>query len=503
MNIKNIGHSMKYEAECIAMLFFPDEKIVTTEYPADEEEHEELLVQQEQKAPAEDCIETRLQNGLMKVTLSLDGKQTSLCRTILSEPHSPYEKAEFVMSDMIYTLLSQATGIHPAWGMVTGVRPVKLFHRRLDEGKTPQMVAREFEQHFYVTQEKIELALETARHEAPILREVTDDTFSLYISIPFCPSRCSYCSFVSHDITSKRAKDILPVYVDRLCEELEQISQKVKGTGLRLTTVYFGGGTPTILSPEQLDQICCAVEQHFDLSQLKEYTVEAGRPDTIDEEKLRVLRRHNISRISINPQTMNDKTLRAVGRKHTVEDIRRVFREAREEGHQNINMDLILGLPGEDAADVRNTMEEIMKLATDNVTVHTLAVKRASRLREELAQHDMTTAEALEEMLDISAEYAERMGMEPYYMYRQKNMVGNFENVGYCHLGKEGIYNVQIMEEKQTILAAGAGASTKTIDPETDRSERVFNVKSIEDYIGRIEEMIERKRTGLPQGGNI
>ena len=210
-----------------------------------------------------------------------------------------------------------------------------------------------------------------------------------------------------------------------------------------------------------------------------------------------------MNRISINPQTMNDKTLRAVGRKHTVEDIRRVFREAREEGHQNINMDLILGLPGEDAADVRNTMEEIMKLAPDNVTMHTLAVKRASRLREELAQHDMTTAEALEEMLDISAEYAERMGMEPYYMYRQKNMVGNFENVGYCHPGKEGIYNVQIMEEKQTILAAGAGASTKTVDPETDRIERVFNVKSIEDYIGRIEEMIERKRTGLPQGGNI
>ena len=202
MNIKNIGHSMKYEAECIAMLFFPDEKIVTTEYPADEEEHEELLVQQELPEPAEDCIETRLQNGLIKVTLSLDGNQTSLCRTILSEPHSPYEKAEFVMSDMIYTLLSQATGIHPAWGMVTGVRPVKLFHRRLDEGKTPQMVAREFEQHFYVTQEKIELALETARHEAPILREVTDDTVSLYISIPFCPSRCSYCSFLSHDITS-------------------------------------------------------------------------------------------------------------------------------------------------------------------------------------------------------------------------------------------------------------------------------------------------------------
>ena len=270
-----------------------------------------------------------------------------------------------------------------------------------------------------------------------------------------------------------------------------------------MKNIYIGGGTPTSLNEAQLERLLQKVEELFHPDESMEYTVEAGRPDTITREKLRLLKAYGVNRISINPQTMNDKTLRAVGRKHTVEDIRRVFREAREEGHQNINMDLILGLPGEDTADVRNTMEEIMKLAPDNVTVHTLAVKRASRLREELAQHDMTTAEALEEMLDISAEYAERMGMEPYYMYRQKNMVGNFENVGYCHPGKEGIYNVQIMEEKQTILAAGAGASTKTVDPETDRIERVFNVKSIEDYIGRIEEMIERKRTGLPQGGNI
>jgi oxygen-independent coproporphyrinogen-3 oxidase len=215
------------------------------------------------------------------------------------------------------------------------------------------------------------------------------------------------------------------------------------------------------------------------------------------------MKEYRVNRISINPQTMNDKTLLGVGRKHTVEDIRRVFWEAREEGHENINMDLILGLPGENAEDVRNTMEEIMKLDPDNVTVHTLAVKRASRLREELDQHDMTTAETLESMLNIAAEYAEKMGMDPYYMYRQKNMVGNFENVGYCHPGKEGVYNVQIIEEKQTILAAGAGASTKTVDPETDRIERVFNVKSVEDYIGRIDEMIERKRVGLPQGGNV
>ena len=254
MKIRIVGHNMKYEAECITMLFFPDEKIVTTEYPADTEFPEQ---------DEEDFIEARQQRGLMKVTLHLNGRETSLCRTVLSNPRTPYEEAEYIMSDMMFTLLCEATGTHPAWGMLTGVRPIKLFHKRLDAGMSREMVAREFAQRFYVTEEKIDLALQTAHNEAPILKEATDDTYSLYISIPFCPSRCSYCSFVSHDITSKRAKDILPVYVDRLCEELCCIAQKMAGTGLALTTVYFGGGTPTILSAGQLDQICTAVEKNF------------------------------------------------------------------------------------------------------------------------------------------------------------------------------------------------------------------------------------------------
>mgnify|MGYP002571406278 FL=1 len=220
MKIRIVGHNMKYEAECITMLFFPDEKIVTTEYPADTEFPEQ---------DEEDFIEARQQRGLMKVTLHLNGRETSLCRTVLSNPRTPYEEAEYIMSDMMFTLLCEATGTHPAWGMLTGVRPIKLFHKRLDAGMSREMVAREFAQRFYVTEEKIDLALQTAHNEAPILKEATDDTYSLYISIPFCPSRCSYCSFVSHDITSKRAKDILPVYVDRLCEELCCIAQKMAG----------------------------------------------------------------------------------------------------------------------------------------------------------------------------------------------------------------------------------------------------------------------------------
>ena len=423
MNIKNIGHSMKYEAECIAMLFFPDEKIVTTEYPADEEEHEELLVQQEQKAPAEDCIETRLQNGLMKVTLSLDGKQTRLCRTILSEPHSPYEKAEFVMSDMIYTLLSQATGIHPAWGMVTGVRPVKLFHRRLDEGKTPQMVAREFEQHFYVTQEKIELALETARHEAPILREVTDDTFSLYISIPFCPSRCSYCSFVSHDITSKRAKDILPVYVDRLCEELEQISQKVKGTGLRLTTVYFGGGTPSFFGAGGLAKIFAEIDRRFDVSRDAEVSLEAN-PDSVTLPMLTRLRRAGFNRISIGVQSDDDAQLKALGRPHNYRQAQQAVSLSRRAGFDNVSVDLMFGLPNQSRESWMQTLRNVIDLKADHISCYGLKVEPGTKLWSYKDCANLPDDDAQADMYFYAVETLEQFG---YHQYE----ISNFAHDGF------------------------------------------------------------------------
>ena len=487
MNIRNVGHSMKYEAECVAMLFFPDEKIVTEEFPL--------------TAPSpcaqEDCIENRLENQVMRVTLCLNGEKTQLEQAVPQNPTSPYEEAEFIMCDLMYRLLQKATGVSAAWGMLTGVRPVKLFHKRLDEGKTPQQTGEEFAKHFHVSREKIELALETARHEAPILKEATDDTFSLYVSIPFCPSRCSYCSFVSHDIASKRAKEILPVYVEKLCEELKAIGSRVKNTGLTLTTVYFGGGTPTILSAEQLDRVCTAVKENFDLSRLKEYTVEAGRPDTITRKKLKVLRKHNISRISINPQTLNDEVLEAIGRKHTAKEIEDCFLTAREEGFDNINMDLIIGLPEEDINDVRATMEEIKELAPDSVTVHSLAIKRAARLNIFKERYADLKIENTQEMIDLTAEYARSMGLVPYYLYRQKNMAGNFENVGYAAPDKACIYNILIMEEKQTIVACGAGTTTKVVFPAENRLERVENVKDVDQYIARIDEMIGRKEKML------
>lgn len=311
--------------------------------------------------------------------------------------------------------------------------------------------------------------------------------------IPFCPTRCLYCSFTSYPIDIYKTK--VDGYVEALIKELKFLGEKAQGK--RLDSIYIGGGTPTSLTAEQLDKIMAAVSETFDLSNILEYTVEAGRPDTITAEKLKVIKKNGASRISVNPQTMNDETLRLIGRKHTVDDIKRVFYEARSIGHDNINMDLILGLPGEGEAEVKNTMEEIKKLSPESLTVHTLAVKRASRLKETLGEYDLAKAMLMENILGLSAKGAAEMGLAPYYMYRQKNMLGSFENVGYAKKGFESIYNVVIMEETQSIYAAGAGASTKLYDPETDRIERIFNVKNVDEYIGRIDEMIDRKRKGM------
>lgn len=477
------GHELQNDVQTMIQVFLANRHYIRTDTVTD----------------AEITVKSEMKEGIASAMLYRRGEKASAWSMEYDEKMLTEKEQKRIIKRTIYELLKAETGICPQWGLLTGVRPAKLISSLLEEGKTDKECLSFLTEEYLVMPHKAALALKVAKAEQKILQNNRPEEISLYIGIPFCPTRCLYCSFTAYPL--HQYKNRVDEYLDAMCKELDWLAAYSRSFVMK--NIYIGGGTPTSLNEAQLERLLQKVEELFHPDESMEYTVEAGRPDTITREKLRLLKEYGVNRISINPQTMNDKTLRAVGRKHTVEDIRRVFREAREEGHQNINMDLILGLPGEDAADVRNTMEEIMKLAPDNVTVHTLAVKRASRLREELAQHDMTTAEALEEMLDISAEYAERMGMEPYYMYRQKNMVGNFENVGYCHPGKEGIYNVQIMEEKQTILAAGAGASTKTVDPETDRIERVFNVKSIEDYIGRIEEMIERKRTGLPQGGNI
>ena len=387
----------------------------------------------------------------------------------------------------VYHMLKEKTGQHLPWGMLTGIRPAKTINTYMDMGLTKDESIKKMIETYEMSPEKAELAATVATAERSILEKADKNGISLYIGIPFCPTRCLYCSFTSYPIDIYKTK--VDGYVEALIKELKFLGEKAQGK--RLDSIYIGGGTPTSLTAEQLDKIMAAVSETF------EYTVEAGRPDTITAEKLKVIKKNGASRISVNPQTMNDETLKLIGRRHTVDDIKRVFYEARSVGHDNINMDLILGLPGEGEDEVKNTMEEIKKLSPESLTVHTLAVKRASRLKETLGDYDLAKAMLMENILGLSAKGAAEMGLAPYYMYRQKNMLGSFENVGYAKKGFESIYNVVIMEETQSIYAAGAGASTKLYDPETDRIERIFNVKNVDEYIGRIDEMIDRKRKGM------
>ena len=393
----------------------------------------------------------------------------------------------------VYHMLKEKTGQHFPWGMLTGIRPAKTINTYMDTGLTKAESIKKMIETYEMSPEKAELAATVATAERSILEKADKNGISLYIGIPFCPTRCLYCSFTSYPIDIYKTK--VDGYVEALIKELKFLGEKAQGK--RLDSIYIGGGTPTSLSAEHLDKIMAAVLETFDLSNILEYTVEAGRPDTITAEKLKVIKKNGASRISVNPQTMNDETLKLIGRRHTVDDIKRVFYEARSVGHDNINMDLILGLPGEGEDEVKNTMEEIKKLSPESLTVHTLAVKRASRLKETLGEYDLAKAMLMENILGLSAKGAAEMGLAPYYMYRQKNMLGSFENVGYAKKGFESIYNVVIMEETQSIYAAGAGASTKLYDPETDRIERIFNVKNVDEYIGRIDEMIDRKRKGM------
>ncbi|MDY2627695.1 MAG: coproporphyrinogen dehydrogenase HemZ [Lachnospiraceae bacterium] len=392
---------------------------------------------------------------------------------------------------MTYGIFSIMTGgkLHP-WGTLTGIRPVKLPMAMLEQGFSDEEIEAELKREYLIGDEKCRLSIQIAHRERALLDLLDyEDGYSLYVGIPFCPTTCLYCSFTSYPYS--RWEKRMEEYVEALEKEIRFVQQQFAGK--KLNTIYFGGGTPTTLPPAYLDRILGRITDGFDLSHLKEWTVEGGRPDSITPEKLEVISRYPVDRISINPQTMKQETLDLIGRRHTVEDVKKAFYMAREAGFDNINMDLIIGLPQEHADDVARTMEEITALNPDNLTVHTLAIKRASRLNMEKEQYGHLYLEQnTAAMMDITARGAASMGMEPYYLYRQKNMSGNLENVGYAKPGKEGIYNILIMEEKQSIVALGAGSVTKRVEP--DHIERASNVKDIEQYLSRIDEMIQRKR---------
>ena len=387
----------------------------------------------------------------------------------------------------LYEALVEYTGMEIEWGILTGVRPVKIIHSLFEKGISSIEIRKLLSREYKLSDKKIELIESIATIERKHIYPLNRDKYSLYVSIPFCPTRCSYCSFVSN----KYDEDISNKYIDYLIYEMRRLGNLFKDKILE--NVYIGGGTPTSLSSFQIEKLLRELKKAFP-QEFKEFTVEAGRPDTLSEEKLKILKNYGVDRISINPQTMNDNTLKKIDRNHSSRDIIDKYMLARQIGFDSINMDIIVGLPGEGPAEVENTMKELKKLNPENITVHTMALKRDSKISKSLDDYSFTESENIDKMLNITRYYAEEMKLKAYYMYRQKQMLGNFENIGYSIDGKECIYNILMMEEKQTILALGVGAVSKIFFPEKDRVERVPNFKDLEVYFNRIDEMIDRKK---------
>ena len=408
----------------------------------------------------------------------------------------------------LYRALCQETGKELPWGNLTGIRPTKIAYQLLEQGACEQEIIDHYMRRYYVSRKKAKLSVDIARRERELLsglrgqddspgysggyRRGSNGGYSLYIGIPFCPSTCLYCSFTSFPIAAYRKE--VDRYIDCLIKEMEFIAQCYRDK--RLDCVYMGGGTPTTLEAEQLERLLAKLKALFDFSSVREFTVEAGRADSITEDKLRVLRKYGVDRISVNPQTMKQETLDIIGRKASVAQVEQAYALARKVGFDNINMDLILGLPGELEADVQGTIDREVELAPDSLPVPSLAIKRASTLNRWIQENGMPVLHNTDETMEIAAQGAQRLGLVPYYLYRQKNMSGNFENVGYAREGKFGLYNILIMEEVQTIVACGAGSISKRVYPDglIKRSE---NVKDVSQYIARIGEMIERKRVLL------
>ena len=409
---------------------------------------------------------------------------------IILEENEERPSVKCKLKHLIYSVLSEYTGKVLPWGSLTGIRPTKIAYGLLEEGNSEDEVRIFMERVYDCSKEKAELSIDIANRERKLLSTLHyENGYSLYLGIPFCPTTCLYCSFTSYPIGlwKKRVDE----YLTAMEKEIDYVSESFKDK--ILDTVYIGGGTPTTLEPDELRRLLSYLKNKFDFSTVQEFTVEAGRADSITREKLEVLKEFGVTRISVNPQTMKEETLKIIGRRHTVEQVKEAFALAKEVGFPNINMDLILGLPGETKEDVAATMSEVKKLGPDSLTVHSLAIKRASKLNQWIEENGIETLKNTEETMEIAAKAAAEMGMKPYYLYRQKNMSGNLENVGYATEGNFGIYNILIMEEKQTIVAIGAGTISKRVYPD-GRIERCDNVKDVALYIEKIDEMIDRKR---------
>ena len=480
----------EYDIHSIVKAFFPEKTVKVVTPDTDREKAVEL-------AGAAEALQGSVEfaDSLVMFCLAGQSYDWNWMEELPAGTEAFSQEYKDAFKGFLYQCLCEYTGKTLPWGNMTGIRPTKIAMSLLLEGKSHEEIMAYYQGKHYVSEEKARLSIDIAERERKLLSTLHyEDGYSLYIGIPFCPTTCLYCSFTSYPIAAHKKR--VEQYIDCLIKEMDYVREVYKDK--ILDTVYIGGGTPTTLEADQLDRLITALKERFDFNTVQEFTVEAGRADSITREKLEVLYRHGVDRISVNPQTMNQCTLDTIGRRHTVEQVMEAYQMARETGFTNINMDLILGLPGEDVAEVTHTIEEVQKLNPDSLTVHSLAIKRASRLAQWIQSHGISCIHNTDETMRIAVEGARSMDMQPYYLYRQKNMSGNFENVGYAREGKFGIYNILIMEELQTIVALGAGSITKLVCPD-GRIERCDNVKDVELYINQIDEMIERKRALLSE----
>lgn len=472
------GNDFKYELESVVKLFIP-----ATLFDIHFDIKREYF--------SNDFCFIRRKKGKKKTYLyticKIDTKTYKKSQSILNSSNNYDGECEMILARLLFNCLNALTGKSAKWGILTGIRPVKRVNKMLDEGMSKQDIEKELSEKFLCEKSKIDIAYKTAITQRRLLKDMSDKSFSLYISIPFCPSRCFYCSFVSQSVES--SINLIPEYVDRLCDEIAYTADMILGKGLILDTIYFGGGTPTSLEANQLEKIMKAISRHFDLSALREYTVEAGRADTITREKLEVIKSCGVDRVSINPQTMNDSVLKAIGRRHTVKQFVESFQLAKEIGFKSINTDLIAGLPTDTVESFKNTTEEIIALEPENVTVHTLSIKRAADLNR---RSGTVIDNPAEQMVDYASQRLIESGYNPYYLYRQKNMLENLENIGWSKPNMESLYNIYIMEENQSIIALGAGASTKLVARD-GQLERIFNYKFPLEYIKHFGLMLEKK----------
>ena len=477
MNLFLVNNQFAYEMQKLSMAFFPDRKIEVDPKSFAALEEPTITVAMLQR-----------ENGT-RLSATFDDFSENV-HTAAEELLDPADDPELCAGRVLYRALSEATGLRPKWGILTGVRPSKVMTKHLaDKGETGAKDY--FVQKLFVSPDKADLAIAVSKAEQAIMDTTTEESISLYVGIPFCTSRCSYCSFVSESIASPRAQQLYPAYFEKLLQEIETVGQIAAETGRVLRTVYVGGGTPSTLTAEQILQLLQTIRSSFDFSHCSELTFEAGRADSITAEKLAAMKEGGADRISINPQTMTDSILEAVGRNHTVQDVYAVYDEARRAGFDDINMDLIAGLPGDTPDNFERSLRDIIAMDPESVTVHTLALKRSSSLTatKELFERGNDAAA----MVDIAGTLLYDAGYAPYYMYRQTRSVGNLENVGWAKPGRESAYNVFMMEECQSVFACGAGGVTKLLVPGTTDIIRYFNYKYPYEYVDRFEELLAGK----------